>query len=120
MAEPSTVTKTKIKTSTKVVLALAGLGAIAAGLTFFSFKPVAEIPAAVCSDSDVTAAFPNGNNPYTKGTVSISGSAAGQDTCTRDGKLIEFYCDTASTFTSANTTCEAGKSCRSASSGVCS
>ncbi len=113
MGEQSTATKTKIKTSTKVVLGLLAVGSIVAGFTIFSTKPTATITTQyACKDSD------NGINLFTSGRVDIIttntlGSyivSSSKDFCVSPSQVREFYCVSTSThlFDSSLFLCEFG------------
>lgn len=111
MAGPSTMTKTKIKTSTKVGMALVGLGAIAAGMLVF--LPTTKL---VCQDSD------RGNVPAVKGTTQLQDLshitvASSTDYCIDGTSLKEYYCKAdGASITSDIVPCPSGSEC---SDGAC-
>ncbi|MEM0465427.1 MAG: hypothetical protein QXW97_01850 [Candidatus Pacearchaeota archaeon] len=57
-----------------------------------------------CTDSDVFSKYPDGNNPYLKGTTKGNNKTF-VDYCGFDGKLYEFYCDVSGNIRSVSYYC---------------
>lgn len=97
MNEESTITKTKIKTSTKAVLGFIALGAVAAGFFLVLKAPTVTLTTSkyVCEDSD------GGNNKNLRGYIQIKNPDAGfatvtsaEDYCLGTADLKEHFCST--------------------------
>ncbi len=116
MNEQATTTKTKIKTSTKVVLGLLAVGgSIVAGFFIVTTAPTATLTTAtyICEDSD------GGNYPNTKGLAQIKNSADGykvvtsaEDYCLNSTQLIERFCSSdSSKITTLSVPCKKPLGC---------
>lgn len=117
MNEQSTMTKTKIKTSTKVVLGLLVVGgSMVAGFFIVTTAPTATLTTAsyICEDTD------GGNNPKYWGLTQIKNSADGysvvasaEDYCLSTTQLIERFCSSDSTkITSLSVPCPKPEGCK--------